>query len=73
MNKIRITPAGLDCPAVLSEEFIAADYENVCTAPFMADKDIFEFVESSKNIINTDSDDENEMNNAASLFLRHPK
>ncbi|GFT87791.1 hypothetical protein TNCV_799071 [Trichonephila clavipes] len=31
----------------------------------MADKDILEFVQSSKNIIDTDSDDESEKNNAA--------
>ncbi|GFV11702.1 hypothetical protein TNCV_976911 [Trichonephila clavipes] len=31
----------------------------------MADKDILEFVLSSKNIIGADSDDESEMNNAA--------
>ncbi|KFM70311.1 hypothetical protein X975_18700, partial [Stegodyphus mimosarum] len=30
----------------------------------MADKDILEFVQSSKNIIDADSNDENEMNNA---------
>ncbi|GFX38795.1 hypothetical protein TNCV_4748651 [Trichonephila clavipes] len=32
----------------------------------MADKDILEFVQSSKNIIDADSSDENEMKNAAS-------
>ncbi|GFV73013.1 putative DD41D transposase [Trichonephila clavipes] len=31
----------------------------------MADKDILEFVQSSKNIFDADSDNENEMNNAA--------
>ncbi|GFV72980.1 hypothetical protein TNCV_1734481 [Trichonephila clavipes] len=31
----------------------------------MADKDILEFVQSSKNVIDADSDDENEINNAA--------
>uniref|UniRef100_A0A8C4RRF5 Tigger transposable element-derived protein 4 n=1 Tax=Erpetoichthys calabaricus TaxID=27687 RepID=A0A8C4RRF5_ERPCA len=55
----------LDCPTVSSEEFVAVDDDNVCTAPIMADKDILEFVQSSKNIIDADSDDENEMNNAA--------
>ncbi|GFW77299.1 hypothetical protein TNCV_924151 [Trichonephila clavipes] len=34
----------------------------------MADKDILEFVQSSKNIIDADSDDENEMNNAAPVL-----
>ncbi|GFT02376.1 hypothetical protein TNCV_4625151 [Trichonephila clavipes] len=34
------------------------------TAPIMGYKDILEFVQSSKNIIDADSDDENERNNA---------
>ncbi|GFU86267.1 hypothetical protein TNCV_369231 [Trichonephila clavipes] len=57
---------------VLSEEFVSererererVDGDNVCAAPIMADKDISEFVQSSKNI-DADSDDEKEMNNAA--------
>ncbi|GFX48989.1 uncharacterized protein TNCV_2797801 [Trichonephila clavipes] len=65
MNKIPKTPAGLNCSIVLSEEFIAVGDDNVCTAPIMADKDILEFLQSSKNIIDPDSDNENEMNNAA--------
>ncbi|GFW69469.1 hypothetical protein TNCV_488181 [Trichonephila clavipes] len=65
MNKIRKTPDGLDFPIVLSEEFIIVDDDNSCAAPIMADKDILEFVQSSKNIIDTDS--ENEMNNAVSV------
>ncbi|GFU73265.1 hypothetical protein TNCV_167481 [Trichonephila clavipes] len=64
MNKIRKTLAGLHCPIVLSEEFIAIDDDNACTSPIMAEKDILEFVQSSKNIIDADSDEENEMNNA---------
>ncbi|GFU78272.1 hypothetical protein TNCV_5008491 [Trichonephila clavipes] len=64
MNKIRKTPAGLDCPIVLSEECVAVDDDNVCTPLVMADKDILEFVQSSKNIIDADSEDKNEMNNA---------
>ncbi|GFY26386.1 SCAN domain-containing protein 3 [Trichonephila clavipes] len=62
MNKIRKIPAGLDCPTVPSEEFVGVDDDNVCTAPIMADKDILKFVQSSKNISDTDVDDENEMN-----------
>ncbi|GFU63537.1 hypothetical protein TNCV_1000881 [Trichonephila clavipes] len=58
----------LDCPAVSSEEFVFPDVDNVYTAPMIADKDILEFVKSSKDIIQTDSEDKNEMNNAA-----HPK
>ncbi|GFW74607.1 DDE-1 domain-containing protein [Trichonephila clavipes] len=61
MNKIRKT---LGLPIVLSEEFIAVE-DNVCIAQIMADKNILEFVQSSKNITDADSDDENEMNNAA--------
>ncbi|GFV20045.1 hypothetical protein TNCV_1696631 [Trichonephila clavipes] len=56
----------IDCPILLSEEFITVNDDNVCVQPqIMADKDILEFVESSKNIVGTDSDDKNEMNNAA--------
>ncbi|GFS75017.1 DDE-1 domain-containing protein [Trichonephila clavipes] len=62
MNKIRKTPAGSDCPIVLSEEFIKIDDDNVYKTPIMAGKDILEFVQSSKNIIEAD---ENEMKNAA--------
>ncbi|GFU75768.1 hypothetical protein TNCV_1652281 [Trichonephila clavipes] len=65
MNKIRKTSAGLDCPTVLAEELISVDDDNVCTAPIMADKDILEFVQISKNIIDSDSDEENEMKNEA--------
>ncbi|GFT62323.1 hypothetical protein TNCV_4717211 [Trichonephila clavipes] len=46
------------------EEFIAADEDNVCTDPTMEDKDILEFVQSSKDM-DADLDDENEMNNEA--------
>ncbi|GFX11960.1 hypothetical protein TNCV_2997441 [Trichonephila clavipes] len=66
-NKIWKTPARLDCPTVSSEEFGAINVDDVCTTSIM------EFVQSSKNIIDVDSDDENEMNNAAPLFLRHSK
>ncbi|GFV14076.1 hypothetical protein TNCV_525521 [Trichonephila clavipes] len=38
---------------------------DVCATPITADKDILEFVQDSKNIIDPDSRDENEMNNAA--------
>ncbi|GFV29674.1 SCAN domain-containing protein 3 [Trichonephila clavipes] len=63
MNKIWKTPAGLDCFTVSSEEFVALYDNNECTTPIMADKDILMFVQSTKNIIDADSDDENEMNN----------
>ncbi|GFU88880.1 hypothetical protein TNCV_4445551 [Trichonephila clavipes] len=50
MNKIRKTPAGLDCPIVLSEEFIAVD-DNVCTAPIMADKDILKTATAGSDVV----------------------
>ncbi|GFV84177.1 DDE-1 domain-containing protein [Trichonephila clavipes] len=64
--KFSLTPyqTGLDCPIVLLEEFIGVEDGNMCTAPIMADKDILEFVESSKNI-DVDADSENEMNIAS--------
>ncbi|GFV23508.1 uncharacterized protein TNCV_4782191 [Trichonephila clavipes] len=65
MYKVRKTPSVLDCPLVLSEEHIAVEDDNTRTASIMADKDILEFVQSSKNIIDADSDDENEIKNAA--------
>ncbi|GFW39766.1 hypothetical protein TNCV_2419321 [Trichonephila clavipes] len=72
MKKIRKTP---DCPIVLSEEFIVIDDDNASTDAIMAHKDILEFIHSSKNIIDADYDDENEMNNTAPLSLcpHHPK
>ncbi|GFW79277.1 hypothetical protein TNCV_2476841 [Trichonephila clavipes] len=47
------------------EEFAVVDEDNVCSAPIMAGKDIFEFVHSSKNIMDSDSDDEKETYNPA--------
>ncbi|GFY34901.1 hypothetical protein TNCV_154741 [Trichonephila clavipes] len=66
MNKIQQALAGLDycTTTVPSEEFVAADDDKMCTAPVIADKDILEFVQSSKNIVHTHSDDESEMNNS---------
>ncbi|GFW72941.1 hypothetical protein TNCV_830641 [Trichonephila clavipes] len=62
-----------DCPIESSEECVAVNDDNVSTTPIMADKEILEFIESSKNIIDANSDDENEMNNATPLFPPHPK
>ncbi|GFV32275.1 SCAN domain-containing protein 3 [Trichonephila clavipes] len=56
-----------NCPTTSSEEIVAVNDDNMCTAPIMADKDILEFVKSSKNIIEVYSDDENEMNNAVPI------
>ncbi|GFW95522.1 hypothetical protein TNCV_1722231 [Trichonephila clavipes] len=64
MNKIRKTSAGLACPTLSSEGFVAVN-DNDCTALIMADKDILEFVQSSKNMIDADFNDENEIKNAA--------
>ncbi|GFT86096.1 SCAN domain-containing protein 3 [Trichonephila clavipes] len=55
----------LNCSTVSLEEFVAVDDDNACTARIVADKDIFKFVQCTKNIIDTDSDDKNEMNNVA--------
>ncbi|GFV14070.1 uncharacterized protein TNCV_525461 [Trichonephila clavipes] len=61
-------PAGLDCLTVLSKEFVVVD-DDVCATPITADKDILELVQSSKNIIDADSDDENGMSNAAPVHM----
>ncbi|GFV73310.1 hypothetical protein TNCV_3562631 [Trichonephila clavipes] len=55
----------LDCPTGSSEEFVAGSNGNLCTAQFMADKGILVFVQRSKNIVDTEIDEEKEMNNAA--------
>ncbi|GFV13139.1 hypothetical protein TNCV_4070791 [Trichonephila clavipes] len=65
INKICKTLAGLHCPTVSLEEFVTIDADNVYTASIMADKDILEFAQSSKNIIDAYVDEENEMNNAS--------
>ncbi|GFX04083.1 hypothetical protein TNCV_3972321 [Trichonephila clavipes] len=54
----------LDCSIVSSDEFVPVDDDNMCTASIMTDKNILGLDESSKNIIDADSDDENETNNA---------
>ncbi|GFV01555.1 SCAN domain-containing protein 3 [Trichonephila clavipes] len=51
----------LDYPAVSWEEFVAVDDDNVSKSPIITEKDILEFVQSSKNIIDADSTDGNEM------------
>ncbi|GFT92759.1 hypothetical protein TNCV_739481 [Trichonephila clavipes] len=47
---------------VPSEELIVVGDDNVCSVQIMADKDIYEFSQSSSSIIDADCDDENEMN-----------
>ncbi|GFV99430.1 hypothetical protein TNCV_1514001 [Trichonephila clavipes] len=54
----------LDCPAVVLEEYGTVDEDKVCS-----DKDILEFVQNSKNVINANFDEENEMNHAASALM----
>ncbi|GFU09673.1 hypothetical protein TNCV_5027181 [Trichonephila clavipes] len=63
MNKIRKTPAVLDWPSLSFKEFVGIGDDNVRTLSIMADKDSLEFVQSSKNIIDADYDDEHEMHN----------
>ncbi|GFX05089.1 hypothetical protein TNCV_1423281 [Trichonephila clavipes] len=63
----RKTPAGLDCPTVHSEEFLTGKNYNVCTALIMKDKNILVFVQSSKYILDADSNDEIKINKAASV------
>ncbi|GFW37651.1 hypothetical protein TNCV_415371 [Trichonephila clavipes] len=70
MNKLRKTSAGLDCFTVSSEDFAVVDDVNVCTAPFGRQRH-FGVSSKLKNIIDADSDDENEI--TAPLFPRHPK
>ncbi|GFV31294.1 hypothetical protein TNCV_2012981 [Trichonephila clavipes] len=55
-------PSGNKQAGSPSEEFVAVNDDNVCTAPIRADNDFLEFVQSSKNI-DADSNDENETNN----------
>ncbi|GFX96459.1 hypothetical protein TNCV_1441331 [Trichonephila clavipes] len=55
----------LESPTVSLEEFVAADDDNVCTVTNMADKDILEFAQSLKNIIDADLNNKNEINNVA--------
>ncbi|GFW48338.1 hypothetical protein TNCV_1109011 [Trichonephila clavipes] len=65
MNKIRKTPAGLDCLTLSSKEFTARNDDSMCKAPIIVDRSILKFVQRSKNIIDTiDSVGVNEMNNA---------
>ncbi|GFX99693.1 hypothetical protein TNCV_3053501 [Trichonephila clavipes] len=67
MNKTWKPPAGLDCPIALSGEFIAVDDDNVRSDPIMADKDIlkYKYIIRLKKYHCADSDDENQMNDAA--------
>ncbi|GFU66089.1 hypothetical protein TNCV_2857621 [Trichonephila clavipes] len=59
------TSAGSYCPTVSLEEFVAVGNDNVCTEPNKAGKDILEFVQGSKDIIDADYDNANQMNNEA--------
>ncbi|GFX70186.1 hypothetical protein TNCV_4616241 [Trichonephila clavipes] len=58
--------AGFNCSTVSWEEFVVVDVNN---APIRTNKENLEFLQSSKNIIDADSDDVNEMNPAAAVPL----
>ncbi|GFW15630.1 alpha-2 adrenergic receptor [Trichonephila clavipes] len=51
--------------SVKSVAILEIENDNVYTIPINADKDILEFIKSSKNIIDSDSEDENEKNDTA--------
>ncbi|GFS99481.1 hypothetical protein TNCV_4534501 [Trichonephila clavipes] len=51
-------PLLLNCPTVSSEEFVTDD-DNERTVLIMADNGILEFVQSSENILDADSNEEN--------------
>ncbi|GFU58206.1 hypothetical protein TNCV_697161 [Trichonephila clavipes] len=68
MNKIQKTPFGLNCLTESLEELVAVDDDDVCSTTITRDKEISD-VQSTKNIIDADSDDKNEINNAASLSI----
>ncbi|GFS72473.1 hypothetical protein TNCV_2116201 [Trichonephila clavipes] len=59
----------MNCPTAAWEEFAAVDDDNLYTALIMADKDTLKFVQSSKNINDVDTDDENEMNKATPVSM----
>ncbi|GFV94956.1 hypothetical protein TNCV_1029541 [Trichonephila clavipes] len=54
----------LDYPIVALEYFFAVNDDNVCAGSIKADKDILKFVQSSKTIMEADSNDENKTNKA---------
>ncbi|GFV71717.1 hypothetical protein TNCV_3535051 [Trichonephila clavipes] len=58
----------LDCLTVSLKEFVVVHEDNACTAPIMAAKNILEFVQCSKDIIEADSEDEKEMHIAVPEF-----
>ncbi|GFV57558.1 uncharacterized protein TNCV_4399141 [Trichonephila clavipes] len=57
----------LDCPTVSSEEFVAEYDGKESTTLIFYGKDILELVQSSKNIIDVDSIDENEKTKTTSV------
>ncbi|GFW43259.1 hypothetical protein TNCV_1350221 [Trichonephila clavipes] len=46
----------LNCSTEPLEDFVAIDDDSVCTGPIMANKDILELIQISKNIIDADSE-----------------
>ncbi|GFY15798.1 hypothetical protein TNCV_1284431 [Trichonephila clavipes] len=65
MNKIRKTPAGLECPLALSEEFITLDDDNVCKSQLGQTKTFKSLFKAKKISLMQILTDENEMKNAA--------
>ncbi|GFT67327.1 SCAN domain-containing protein 3 [Trichonephila clavipes] len=63
----------LDYPTSSWKKIVEVDNDNACTASIRADKDILEFVESSKNFVDADSDDESKMSIMQLLLPRDPK
>ncbi|GFV67575.1 hypothetical protein TNCV_4622551 [Trichonephila clavipes] len=57
-----------NCRTMSLEEFVVVDDDSMCTAPITVDRDISEIVQSLNNIIDINSDDENEMDNAARVL-----
>ncbi|GFW92067.1 hypothetical protein TNCV_2153461 [Trichonephila clavipes] len=67
-NKIRNTPAGLDCPTVSSEEFVAVDDDKVYTQPQLwQTKTFWSLFKAQEISLIADSEDENKINNAATV------
>ncbi|GFX30130.1 hypothetical protein TNCV_2618401 [Trichonephila clavipes] len=65
MNCLRVSVL-LNGPTASSEEFVAVDDDNVCTATQLwQTKTLWSLFKAQKNILDADFDDENEVNNAA--------
>ncbi|GFV81282.1 hypothetical protein TNCV_4773081 [Trichonephila clavipes] len=56
------------CIIQFSEELVSVGDDTACRAPFIADKDIWELIQSSNDISHADSDDEKELNIVAPVL-----